>query len=153
MCTRILSVAVTPPFLTALMEHDFNPKQYDWKGFVGVYVITCKETHQMYVGSSVDVLNRLKHHRWQLDNNRHTNWKLQAAFTKYGPDSFRVAILGKCTTLKHVRDQEQWIIDVMKPFGVMYNVSSKVDAYDGSERRQTIQLISPVGDLVQRLPA
>lgn len=52
----------------------------------GVYSITSRLTGKVYVGSSVNVVLRWRHHRSRLRTGHHTNSHLQAHARKYGVD-------------------------------------------------------------------
>jgi group I intron endonuclease len=54
----------------------------------GIYKITNKLNKRYYVGSSVDIQERLNTHLWALKNNRHENPKLQHSWNKHGEHSF-----------------------------------------------------------------
>jgi group I intron endonuclease len=49
-------------------------------GLAGVYAIICNVTGAMYIGSSINIGNRLVDHLVDKDTNEH----LQNAFAKYG---------------------------------------------------------------------
>ena len=77
----------------------------------GVYLITNLSNGKTYVGSSVNIYNRLHEHITLLNNNRAHNKHLQAAWNKYGKDSFVFSVLTYCEP--DVRfDLEQYYINV-----------------------------------------
>ena len=59
----------------------------------GVYLIYCKASGMGYVGSSQHVYRRLSAHRAQLNGKRHGSPHLQAAWSKYGAQAFRMLLL------------------------------------------------------------
>lgn len=59
----------------------------------GIYIIRCKLTGRVYVGSSKNVNSRLKHHISSLRRSRHASWKLQEAWHEYGEDNFEFLLL------------------------------------------------------------
>lgn len=59
----------------------------------GIYIIRCKLTGRVYVGSSKNVNLRLKHHISSLRGSRHASWKLQEAWYEYGEDNFEFLLL------------------------------------------------------------
>lgn len=54
----------------------------------GVYQILCLPTGKVYVGSAVDLYGRWRDHRRYLRQGIHHNKYLQAAWDKYGEESF-----------------------------------------------------------------
>jgi group I intron endonuclease len=80
----------------------------------GVYAITNIKTGSQYVGSAVDIRMRWRAHKHSLRHHKKSPPKLQAAWDKYGEDSFAFAVLelcdkDQCTTV------EQKYIDSLKP--------------------------------------
>lgn len=86
----------------------------------GVYVIANPEEQRAYVGSSVDLVVRLKRHEYLLRNDDHTNYGLQRAFNKGHQLSCTIIPLkpGESTI-----EVEQQILDEFKDQGVLYNVA------------------------------
>lgn len=56
--------------------------------FEGVYVIYCQETHDFYIGSSINVGQRLKQHLYSLRNSTHSTFRLLNDFQKFGESRF-----------------------------------------------------------------
>lgn len=65
---------------------------------IGIYIITNIENGKRYIGSSINLYDRLHNHVWDLDKNRHCNNHLQNAWNKYGKDSFEYGILEFCSS-------------------------------------------------------
>lgn len=59
----------------------------------GVYTITCIKNNKIYVGYSIDILDRFNDHRQALRWKNHDNIYLQRAFNKYGLENFKFEIL------------------------------------------------------------
>jgi group I intron endonuclease len=59
----------------------------------GVYLIYCETSGMGYIGSSNHVYRRLSAHRAQLNGKRHGSPHLQAAWSKYGAQAFRMLLL------------------------------------------------------------
>ena len=89
----------------------------------GVYGIMNLCNGNMYIGSSVDILLRLKKHINALNKNKHINPRLQRAFVKYGGDNFKIDVIEFCN-IDEIRKREQVWIDVMKP---EYNIALTTD--------------------------
>jgi group I intron endonuclease len=83
----------------------------------GVYSIFCCTNRKFYVGSSVNVQQRVKSHYKHLTRNMHQNTHLQAAWIKYGISAFRFKMLEICT-IDNVRAREQVWLDAIKEFGI-----------------------------------
>lgn len=56
------------------------------------YIITNLENGNRYIGSSIDLYERLKRHFYELNNNCHSNPHLQNAWNKYHEDNFDYGI-------------------------------------------------------------
>lgn len=89
------------------------------RNFSGIYKITCIVNNKFYIGSAVDFYRRLHTHSSHLKNNKHDNRYLQAAWNKYGKDSFIFETLKFCKKEDLIKT-EQWFIDNLKPD---YNLS------------------------------
>ncbi len=63
----------------------------------GIYCIKNKVNNKVYIGQSVDVKDRLWHHKSSLKHNRHENDYLQKAWNKYGEDCFEFIVLEYCS--------------------------------------------------------
>lgn len=90
----------------------------------GIYCIRNKFNNMIYIGSSINIENRIREHRNKLNKNKHENPKLQNAWNKYGGDNFEFIILSYETESK-LRYNEQLYIHL---FGSLdrnqgYNIS------------------------------
>lgn len=84
---------------------------YDDLKLKGVYIILNTINRKYYVGSTnVSFQDRFKHHYIALNNNKHKNLHLQAAWNKYGEDAF-VFIIYKTLT-ENIREIEQYYLDI-----------------------------------------
>lgn len=78
----------------------------------GVYGIKVKPGEQYYIGSSKCMARRLRSHFRHLEEGRHYNDKLQAAWDWYGKDAFLAAVIDYMpnATIAELRDREyEWI--------------------------------------------
>ena len=80
----------------------------------GVYCIHNAINGKRYIGSSQDLAKRLAWHVGLLDRGVHPNRHLQAAWCKYGKDSFRCDVL-EITDLDSQYAREQHYIDTVQP--------------------------------------
>ena len=72
-------------------------------------MIRNKINNKIYIGQSSDIYNRWVKHKNFLNNNKHHNRHLQAAWNKYGEDSFEFSIVELCTYDKLDTLEEYWI--------------------------------------------
>ena len=81
----------------------------------GVYVISCRSTGRVYVGSSGDVKNRLFGHRSRLRSGTHDNVLLQREFSAHGEAAFDFALLVACGDIEAAKSEEsKWISSFSK---------------------------------------
>lgn len=93
----------------------------------GIYVIINTINNHKYIGSSVNLYNRIHGHLNRLKNNSAHNKHLQSAWNKYGGENFEYDILEFCNP--EIRfEREQYYIDNIKP---EYNFSLQVVANFG----------------------
>ena len=97
------------------------------KNKCGIYMIFNLVNGKRYIGSSLDIYNRLHEHLHNLKNNKSHNKHLQNAWNKYGESSFLYNVLE--FTKDDVRfEREQYYIDVISP---EYNLTNHVIANTG----------------------
>ncbi len=87
----------------------------------GIYKIINIHDGKFYIGSAVNLDARFLKHRWELENNRHGNKYLQAAYIKYGSINFEFHIVERCSK-ETLIEREQLYIDTLKP---LYNLTPK----------------------------
>lgn len=75
----------------------------------GVYKITCLKNNKLYIGSSKNILNRWKTHKFFLKNNKHINKFLQNAWNKYGEVNFLFEILEVCEESFLLLKEQYWM--------------------------------------------
>lgn len=77
----------------------------------GIYAIVHVASGRRYIGSSTDVSQRLRIHRWNLDKGTHENGYLQRAWDKYGAQSFTIALVEEVFDVTDLLDVEQRHLD------------------------------------------
>lgn len=84
--------------------------------FSGIYCIRNVKNNKKYIGSSVDIYERIRHHLSDLRNNRHHSTYLQRSFNKYGEQGFTTDILEKCNRdVSILRNREKFWMSDLKP--------------------------------------
>jgi len=98
-----------------------NKKYYNCSG---IYYIVNISTNRVYVGSAISIGERIKHHRNELNKNKHRNAYLQNAFNKYSEDSFIAYPVEILYNKNILLEREQHYIDIQKKiFGRAYNIN------------------------------
>jgi len=88
---------------------------------IGVYRILNKINNKCYIGSSVDLQQRLSHHKADLRKGRHENNHLQAAWNKYREMNFKFIILLFCEQDILIK-KEQEKIEFYQAYSRGYNL-------------------------------
>jgi group I intron endonuclease len=96
----------------------------------GVYMIVNLQSGKVYIGSSVNLKNRIYNHKWSLKNNSHPNKHLQASWNKYGEDVFRFVVIERVDNPDKVFEREQYYLDLCETYFRHngYNISERADA-------------------------
>lgn len=79
----------------------------------GIYIIDNLINGKCYIGSSNDVVLRLRHHRKELRGGYHSNSYLQRSWNKYGEKSFDLRLLEKCTVKQLLKLEQKYINEHM----------------------------------------
>ena len=87
---------------------------------VGIYKINNKINNKIYIGQTVNIEKRWYKHKWDLNNNKHTNKHLQRAWNKYGEDNFHFSIIEECDT-EELDIKEKDYIQLFDSFKNGYN--------------------------------
>lgn len=104
-----------------------NKIEFILKEKCGIYMFINLQNGKRYVGSSVDIYNRLHEHIHNLKNNKAHNKHFQNAWNKYGQDCFIYSVLEFCEKSERF-EREQYYIDCLKP---EYNLTLNVVANFG----------------------
>lgn len=78
----------------------------------GVYIISCKKSIRVYIGSAFNLKTREKKHFKDLQLNKHQN-KLQNAYNKYGKENFIFEILEYIEDKTKLLEREQFYLDTI----------------------------------------
>lgn len=95
-----------------VIEREYKPFFVDIKDLVkrcGVYQLRNIETNKVYIGSSINLADRLKTHFRDLRLNRHDNPKLQHVYNKYGKDKIIYEIIEFCESNLRFEIEQYWI--------------------------------------------
>src|SRR5216683_1998974 len=82
----------------------------------GIYRITCAVTGKIYIGSAINLYRRRYTHFGYLQRNQHHNPKLQAAWNKYGSDTFTFEVLELVLPISLTAREQYWF-KKLDPFG------------------------------------
>lgn len=76
----------------------------------GIYLIINTINGKIYIGSSVDIIQRWFEHASALDRNMHKNKHLQAAWNKYGGEPFfHFCVVEECTIENLLIIEQLWL--------------------------------------------
>ena len=82
----------------------------------GIYKITNCVNGKVYIGKSIDILNkRWVYHKSLLNNGTHINKHLQNAWNKYGEENFNFSIILECMP-DELDEYEIYYIDLYKSY-------------------------------------
>ena len=88
----------------------------------GIYKIENLTNAKVYIGSTVNIENRVSSHLSTLKSKTHKNDKLQKSFNKHGIDNFEFKVLIECAP-EHLLMYEQVIIDFYDAVKNGYNIN------------------------------
>jgi len=105
-----------------------------WKQKSGIYKISCSKGD--YIGSSVDLYNRLAQHISHLRAGTHHSKRMQRSYNKYGEETFSIEILRFCKKdIPTLRQKEE---DYMKLYNSCHNSITPVTYEHSQETREKI---------------
>lgn len=91
--------------------------------FAGIYCIENIINHKRYIGSSLNIYQRLHVHKVKLSKNKHENGYLQNAVNKYGIDNFESYMIELVENIELLTAKEQYWIDKLNS---EYNLTKEV---------------------------
>jgi group I intron endonuclease len=89
-------------------------KLSDRSKICGIYKILCISNNKFYVGSSLNVIKRLKMHLWNLKRNDHHSNYLQKCYNKYSINNFKFFLIETCNKDVLI-NREQHYFDTLNP--------------------------------------
>lgn len=106
------------------------------KNIIGIYCIVNRTNGKRYVGSSVNVKNRIRQHRHTLKNNKHCNKHLQASWNKYGESAFSFRLHCELESVDNLLINEQYWIEKYDCIDNGYNQRLKCHSNIGVKRSE-----------------
>lgn len=97
----------------------------------GIYKIFFLDPNLLYIGSSVNLRQRLHGHRGALRRGEHGNSHLQHAYDKYGDNAFHFEIVEQVSCKEDLVEREQYYLDTLKPY---YNIHPNARSSLGVKR-------------------
>lgn len=83
------------------LKADLKEQVSIFTSFEGVYVIYSLKNNDFYIGSSINIGQRIKQHLYSLRNGTHKTFRLQEDYQKYGEENLH------CYLIYRVEDYEQ----------------------------------------------
>ena len=80
----------------------------------GIYKILCVPNKKFYIGSSLNVIKRLKMHLWNLKRGDHHSNYLQKCYNKYNINNLNFFLIETCDKNDLIK-KEQYYLDTLKP--------------------------------------
>lgn len=108
----------------------------------GIYAIVNLTNGHRYVGQAMDIQQRWYQHQSDLRRGRHHSPHLQAAWRRYGPESFQLVIL-EATTELTIR--EQFWIDQLAPEYNLAPAAGSLAGYRHSEQARAHMATAQLG--------
>jgi group I intron endonuclease len=107
---------------------------------IGVYLIKNKKSGKEYIGSSLDICIRIKHHKYQLNSGKHNNKLLQSDWKEFGLNAFVWEILEIFNDENKLSVREKFYIDTRNP---EYNIKPASSGH-GKRREHLSVLGNPI---------
>jgi group I intron endonuclease len=90
---------------------------------IGLYSIVHKASGKLYIGSSVNIKDRITTHLRNLNRNTHHCNHLQRAWNLYGESAFTMSAILQAPSIEYAREIEQRYLDTY--FNELYNTNNK----------------------------
>lgn len=109
----------------------------------GVYVIKCRVTGRVYVGSSINTTARFFSHKTLLARGKHRNPYLQNAWNKYGAKAFTFRVVERCEPKVRRKVEQHWITKLCAGSdGCGFNIANPVQLETPSPRMSEVSRLS-----------
>lgn len=95
----------------------------------GIYSIENIVNHKKYIGQSVNIKSRWRHHKTDLNSGIHDNDYLQKSWNKYGEQNFEFKILEECSN-DELNERERYYIDLYNTMNRDYGYNLKFGGQD-----------------------
>ena len=111
------------PFTFNLFDVIISQEDKNMEIICGVYKIVNKLNNKVYIGSSINILERWIAHKYKLKLGEHNNQYLQRTYNKYGIDNLQFSIIERCAE-DNLTIREQYWIDYYGGLGssILYNM-------------------------------
>lgn len=116
--------------------------------YPGIYIIYNLKTDQCYIGQSLRVKERIRHHKYQLRHNKHFNSYLQKSWNKHGEEFFiftihcSVICSLKKDVLNALNTMESQLIKQYKSFNKKYGYNHTTGGENCEVCEETIKKLS-----------
>lgn len=100
----------------------------------GIYKIRNVINGRIYIGSAVNLVVRIRHHKARLRAGDHRNVKLQRSFDKYGMDAFTFDVIERVDDVSKLIEREQFWIDSTKCAVNGFNIAIVAGSTLGAKR-------------------
>lgn len=104
----------------------------------GIYMIFNLVNGKKYVGSSVNLYDRIHQHICLLNSKKHHNLHFQAAWNKYGENNFNYLILEYCSRDNRFIYEQKWIDIKLPEYNKSFNVRGTLNVVVKPEQRVKI---------------
>lgn len=101
----------------------------------GIYSIRNIVTDKIYIGSSVNIINRMQEHYRNLERNKHNNKHLQSSWDKHSKENFEFKLIELVGIKGELIEREQYWIDFYDSYRHGFNKTPR--AYNSLGFRNT----------------
>lgn len=111
---------------------------------VGIYKITNLQNNKVYIGQSINIQERWKQHKSELNCHRHQNDHLQKAWDIYGKDNFKFEIICECSK-DELDDKEIFYISEYNSINRDYGYNIQNGGASSPSAQETIEKLRGCG--------